>query len=74
MTMSTISVRLNNREDALIRKYAELHGLELSSFIRQAAIEKIEDEYDLALFDQVWEKEKDQDRFSHDAVKKELGL
>ncbi len=72
--MSTISVRLNNREDALIRKYAELHGLELSSFIRQAAIEKIEDEYDLALFDQVWEKEKDQDRFSHDAVKKELGL
>jgi len=31
----------------LIRKYAELHNMDLSSFIRQAVIEKIEDEYDL---------------------------
>lgn len=72
--MSTISVRLNDRDDALIRKYAQIHNMDLSSFIRQAVIEKIEDEYDLALFNKVWDEEKDKKRFSHEAVKKELGL
>jgi len=72
--MSTISLRLNEKEDTLVRKYAELHHVELSTFIRQTIIEKIEDEYDLTLFNKVWEEEKDQDRKSHDQVKKELGL
>ncbi len=72
--MSTISLRLNEKEDTLVRKYAELHHVELSSFIRQTIIEKIEDEYDLTLFNKVWEEEKNQDRISHDQVKKELGL
>ncbi len=72
--MSTISLRLSEKEDALIRKYAELHHIELSSFIRQTIIEKIEDEYDLTLFNKVWEEEKNQDKLSHEQVKKELGL
>ncbi len=74
LIMSTISLRLNEKEDTLVRKYAELHHVELSSFIRQTIIEKIEDEYDLTLFNKVWEEEKNQDRISHDQVKKELGL
>lgn len=72
--MSTISLRLNEKEDALVRKYAELHNIELSAFIRQTIIEKIEDEYDLTLFNKVWEDEKNQNRISHDQLKKELGL
>jgi len=72
--VSTISLRLNEKEDILIRKYAELHHVELSTFIRQTIIEKIEDEYDLTLFNKIWEEEQDQERMSHDEVKKELGL
>jgi uncharacterized protein (DUF1778 family) len=72
--MSTVSLRLNDKEDSLIRKYAELHNMDLSTFIRQAVIEKIESEYDLKLFDKVWKEEKDQERISHDDLKKELGL
>ncbi|SHJ91576.1 hypothetical protein SAMN02745751_03703 [Dethiosulfatibacter aminovorans DSM 17477] len=72
--MSTVSLRLNDRDDALIRKYAEIHNMDLSSFIRQAVLEKIEDEYDLTLFDKVWEQEKDEERISHEQVKRELGL
>ena len=72
--MSIISLRLNDRDNTLIRKYAELNGMELSTFIRQAVIEKIEDEYDLALFNKVWEEEQDQKRISHEQLKKELGL
>lgn len=72
--MGTISLRLNDRDDMLIRKYAELHNMDLSTFIRQAVMEKIEDEYDLTLFNKVWEEEIDQARISHDELKRELGL
>lgn len=72
--MSTISLRLNDKDDTLIRKYAELHQMDLSTFIRQAVIEKIEAEYDLSLFDKVWEEEKNQEKLSHENLKKELGL
>jgi hypothetical protein len=72
--MSTVSLRLNDKDDSLIRKYAELHNMDLSTFIRQAVIEKIENEYDLKLFNKVWDEEKDEERISHDDLKKELGL
>ncbi len=72
--MSMISLRLNDRDDVLIRKYAELHNMDLSSFVRQAVLEKIEDEYDLALFNKVWEEEQGQARLSHAEVKREIGL
>lgn len=72
--MGMISLRLNDRDNMLIRKYAELHNMDLSTFIRQAVIEKIEDEYDLTLFNKVWEEEKSQARISHAELKRELGL
>ena len=72
--MSTISLRLSEKEDILIRKYAELHHLDLSSFIRETVLEKIEEEYDLSLFNTVWEQEKNEERIKHQDVKKELGL
>lgn len=72
--MSTISLRLNDKDDKLIRKYAELHNMDLSSFIRETVLEKIEDEYDLTLFNKVWEHEQNEDRVSHDDLKRELGL
>lgn len=72
--MGTVSLRLNERDDLLIRKYAELHNVDLSSFIREAVIEKIEDEYDLTLFNKVWEEERENERLSHEELKRELGL
>ena len=72
--MGTISLRLNDRDDSLIRKYAELNGVDLSSFVREAVMEKIENEYDLALFDQVWEEEKEGERISHEEARRELGI
>ena len=72
--MSIVSLRLNDRDNTLIRKYAELNGMELSAFIRQAVIEKIEDEYDLDLFNKVWDEEQNQERISHEQLKNELGL
>ena len=72
--MSTVSLRLSNKDDMMIRKYAELHNMDLSTFIRQAVIEKIEDEYDLTLFNKVWDEEQNKERISHDELKRELDL
>ena len=65
-----VLLKLNDKEDTLIRKHAELHNIDLSTFIRQAVMEKIEDEYDLSLFDKVWEEEQNNKRISHENLKK----
>lgn len=44
--MPVISVRVNKEDDELIRSYAKLHNIELSRFMRDLAIERIEDEFD----------------------------
>ena len=41
----TISVRLSENDTKLIKAYAEMNNISLSDLIRNAVIEKIEDEY-----------------------------
>lgn len=72
--MRTFSIHFNKKEDMLIRKYVELHNLDLSTFIRETLIEKIEDEFDLTLFNKVWEEEQAETHIAHNQVKKELDL
>lgn len=47
----SISLRLNEDESALIRSYAELKKMSVSELIRQTVLERIEDEYDLAVYE-----------------------
>lgn len=70
--MSTISLRLTNRDYQLIKKYAEINNVSMSKLLRDAVIEKIEDELDLLLFDEAV-KQAGQ-TYTLDEVKKELGL
>ena len=46
----TISVRLNEDDTRLMKLYAEMNNISLSDLIRNAVIEKIEDEYDLECY------------------------
>lgn len=48
----TISIRLSDAETELVKCYAQMHGKTVSEFMRQAAIERIEDELDLKAFDE----------------------
>jgi predicted transcriptional regulator len=43
----TISVRLSDKDTKLIKAYADMNNISISDLIRNAVIEKIEDEYDL---------------------------
>ena len=43
-------LRLSDEDAALLKKYAELNGTSVSEFVRQAVLERIEDEYDLKAY------------------------
>lgn len=67
-----ISLRLDQEEENLIRQYAKLNHITLTDLIKNAVIEKIENEIDLKSFNKAMkEMEK---TYSFEDVKKELGL
>ena len=71
----TISLRLNDEDTLLIKKYAELNKMSVSELIRQSVIERIEDEYDLEMYAKAYEEYKNNPRtYSLDEVESELGL
>lgn len=71
----TVSLRLNDRDATLIKSYADFNNISISELIRQTLIEKIEDEYDLELFNAAMtEYENNPVTYSLDEVEKQLGL
>lgn len=71
----TISVRLSNEDTELIKAYANIKNISLSDLIRNAVIEKIEDEYDLECYKKAMkEYKKNPKTYTIDDVKKELEL
>jgi len=70
-----ISIRMTEEEKDLANAYAKLNGLSLSEAIKRAYFEKIEEEYDIAITDMALrEYEKNPKTYSHEEVKKILGL
>ena len=45
--MSTITIRLNKEEEKLFTEYAKMHNMPLSTLLKKALEEKMEDELDL---------------------------
>ena len=71
----TISVRLNEEDTNIIKAYAAMNNISLSDLIRNAIMEKIEDEYDLECYKKAMKKYKANPKtYSMEEVKKELGL
>ena len=71
----TISVRLSEKDVELIKTYASVNNITVSDLIRNAIMEKIEDEYDLDCYKKALkEYEKDPKTYTLEEVKKELGL
>lgn len=71
----TISLRLNEEDSLLIKKYAQLNKMSVSDLIRQTVMERIEEDYDKELFAKALEEyKKDPVTYSLDEVEKKLGL
>ncbi len=70
-----VSIRMTEEEKQLGVAYAKLNGSSLSEAMKRAYFEKIEEEYDIALADAALrEYEKNPKTYSHEEVKKILGL
>lgn len=50
------SIRLTEQEKALATSYAKLHSLSLGEAFKKALFEKIEDEYDLKVYEEAYEE------------------
>ena len=48
--MGTISLRMDEEDEKLIKEYAKTKNITASSLIRNAVLEKIEDEIDMDLY------------------------
>lgn len=70
-----LSVRCNSEDEKLIKHYAASKNKSVSEFLRELALERIEEEYDLKIVQEYLEKkEKGLKTYSADEVEKELGL
>ena len=70
-----ISVRLSDKDTELIKAYADMNNISLSDLIRNAVMEKIENEYDLECYRKAIEEYKENPKtYTMEEIKKELGL
>mgnify|MGYP003535846574 FL=1 len=71
----TISLRLNPKDEKLIKTYASMKHMSVSEVVRRAVIEQIEDEFDIREY---FEAKAEFDRypvtFTLEEVEKELGF
>lgn len=74
--MSVISLRLNDKEEKLLKEVADFEGIGVSSYIKKIIFERIEDEYDLKLAEEAYQKYVDSGKksYSFSDVAKELGF
>ena len=67
----TISVRLNKKDEELVKAYAKMNNISLSDLVRNAIMEKIENEYDLQCYEKVIEEYKQNPKtYRLDEIKK----
>lgn len=69
-----LSIRCSSEDENLIKKFAAIKKQSVSEFLRQAALEKIEDEYDLKIVKDYLDKKEKMSFYSADEVEKELGI
>ena len=71
----TISLRLNEADSMLFKKYAEMNGISVSELLRRSVLEHIEEEYDLQAYQEAIEEYRENPiTYTLDEVEKELGL
>ena len=71
----TLSIYFNEEDARLLESYCAFHGLSASEAVKQAIIERIEDEYDEAMAEKaIREFEKNPKTIPFEEVKKRLGI
>lgn len=73
--MSALSIRLNDDEKKIINAYAKFYNKTITQVVKEAILEKIENEFDLTELNKAIEEyEKNPVSYSSDEVWKMLGI
>ena len=74
--MATITLRVNEQENKFIKDYVKINNYNLSSFIRDIVLDRIEDDLkvDEKKILSALRKSKNEKTYSHNEVWEELGL
>ena len=73
--MPALSVNLNETEFKALGDYAFARGISMEEALKDAVLELLEDQEDLASFEKAYaEYQADPKTYSHEEMKKELGL
>ncbi len=67
MAMSATAIRFADEERSWIQAYADLSGQTFSEFVRESALERVEDAVDLKAYEEALEQD-DGERYSMDEV------
>jgi uncharacterized protein (DUF1778 family) len=71
----SISFRVNEKEMSVIKSYADIRGTTVSDAVREAILEKIEDEFDLNVYTKAMEEHKKEKKtLTHNEMLKQLDL
>ena len=60
----SFSIRLTDEERALAASYAKMHSMSMSEAFKRALFERIEDEYDLSVYNEAYKEYKQSGRKS----------
>ena len=70
-----ISLRVNEQEMSIIKSYANLRGTTVSDTVREAILEKIENEFDITIYKKAMKKhQKNPETYSHEEMLKKLDI
>ena len=73
--MSALSIRVSEKEKELISNYAKLNNVSISKIIKDTLLEKIEEEFDLKLYEESYQEYLDDPvTYSLEEVADELGI
>ena len=71
----TLSLRINDDDALIIKRYAELKNVSVSEFIRNAVMEQIDNELDLRTYESAMEEYQNNPKtYTLDEMEKELNL
>ena len=71
----SISLRVSEKEMAVIKSYANIRGSTVSEAVREAIFEKIEDEFDIKIYTELMRKHaSDPKVYTHSEMLKKLDL
>ncbi len=74
-TNHTVSLRLSDEENRLIRNFAEIKGMSVSEFLRESALKEIRQELDIYTFEEAYKAHiKKPKTLSSKELRKVLGL